>query len=340
MGQYTAGWITVPGKGKRWRTAEGEYLMQRPAGGAEGVFGAIKNAYAGADRVLGGWLPGGGVASPLTQYVQGRPDPRRPERRTLEADIANSLNSAAAFAASARPAVKEAVRNSPGFVREALSTGLNRLPASVNLFGRYYTGLGDEGLEFSKQHKDKLFAMVEKEEGLSPYLIEQHKGQEAMMTEVGPAGLRLNPSQYNDYLAETRSDLKRLQRGDIMFESRAGHRDDVDALGGYGTSLGSAWFTKTPEGGYKTDETYDFAYAGADKKYPVPHGPYPGGMQPRSPSEEMIYGAAETILGRNPEFITGKGATSPASIFGRAVVSKMESDPFKYTLELNRPQYR
>lgn len=291
-----------------------------------------------ADRALGGWLPGGGTASPLTGYIQGRPDLRRPERRTLEGDIARSLNSAAAFAASTRPAVKEAVQNSPDFVRGALSTGLNQLPASVNLFGRYYTGLGDRGLEFSKQYKDKLFGMVKEEEELSPYLIQQHKGQETMMREMGPEGLRLNPSQYNDYLAETRSDLKRLQRGDIMFKSRAGRGDDVDSLGGYGTSLGSAWFTKTPGGGYKTDETYDFVYAGADKKYPVPHGPYLGGVQPLSPSEGMAYGAAQTILGRNPEFIPRKGAGSPEAVFGRAVVSKMESDPFKYTLQLNRPQ--
>ena len=290
-----------------------------------------------ADQYSGGWLPGGGVASPLTGYIQGRPDLRRPERRTLEGDIATSLDSAAALAASTRPAVKEAVQNSPDFVRGLLSTGLNQLPASVNLFGRYYTGLGDKGLEFSKQYKDKLFGMVKEEEKLLPYLLQQQKGQETLMKEEGPAGLRLTTKQYNDYLAETVSDLKRLQKGDIRFSSRAGRKDDMDSLGGYGTSLGSAWFTKTPEGGYETDETYDFNYAGADKKYPVPHGPYFGGMQPPSPSEGMSYSAAQTILGRNPEFLHGKGAGSPESLFGRAIVSKMESDPFKYSLQLKRP---
>lgn len=57
MGLYTAGWITVPGKGKRWRTSDGEYMMQRPAGSAEGVLGTIRNALASADRATGGWLP-------------------------------------------------------------------------------------------------------------------------------------------------------------------------------------------------------------------------------------------------------------------------------------------
>lgn len=290
-----------------------------------------------ADRAVGGWLPGGGYASPLTQYVKNRPDLRDPQKRTLEGDIAGAFNSAASFAASTRPAVKEAVQNSPDFVRGALSTGLNQLPASANLFGRYYTGLGDKGLEFSKQYKDKLFGLVKEEEELAPYIKQHRKGLEALMQETGAAGMRLTPAQYNDALAETRSDLRRLQRGDIMFASRAGSQNDVDSLGGYGTSLGSAWFTKTPQGGYKTNETYDFAYAGADKKSPVPYGPYPQGIHPRRPSENMAYGAAEVLLGRKPPFVSGKGGSSPESILGRAVVAKMESDPFNYTLEVNRP---
>lgn len=69
---YTAGWITVPGKGKRWRTAEGEYLMQRPAGSQPGILQAI-------DRALGGWLPGGGTGNPLStparRAVQALGDP-------------------------------------------------------------------------------------------------------------------------------------------------------------------------------------------------------------------------------------------------------------------------
>ena len=290
-----------------------------------------------ADRATGGWLPGGGVASPLTGYIQGRPDSRRPERRTLEGDIAKSLNSAAAFAASTRPAVKEAVQNSPGFVRGGLSAGLNQLPASVNLFGRYYTGLGDKGLEFSKQYKDKLFGMVEEESKLMPYVLEQIKGTESMMEEMRQADRGPNPRAYNDMLAEIRSDLKRVEKGDIRFGSQAGRNDDTNSLGGYGTSLGAAWFSRTPKGGYKTDETYDFAYAGADKKNPVPYGPYPEAFQVPSPSEGMANAAAESILGRQPKFITGKGASSPEALFGRSIVSKMESDPYKYTLELNRP---
>lgn len=70
MPKYTSGWITVPGKGRRWRTPEGEYLTQRPAGGGlQGVLGALSGAWRQADRAAGGWLPGGGIASPATRIV-------------------------------------------------------------------------------------------------------------------------------------------------------------------------------------------------------------------------------------------------------------------------------
>lgn len=301
------------------------------------ALGQAQRTYKELDRAAGGWLPGGGVASPVTNYVQQRPDFRKPERRTLEGDIAKSLNSTAEFMAATRPAVKKAVHNSPDFAQKMLSTGLNQLPASVNLFGRYYTGLADKGLEFSKQYRDKLFRSVEEESRLMPYALEQLKGFETMFKESRPT-LPVEKTILNDMLANIRSDRKRIEEGDIQFKSRAGSADDVDSLGGLGTSIGAAWFSKTPKGGYKTDETYDFVYAGADKKNPVPLGPYPGAFQPPTSSENMAYMAAQSILGRKSKFATGKGSSSPESMFARAIVSKMESDPFNYTLEINRPQ--
>ena len=71
MGSYAPGWITVPGKGRRWRTSDGTYMNQRPAGSAPGVMDALKGAWGQADRALGGWLPGGGVANPASNVVRG-----------------------------------------------------------------------------------------------------------------------------------------------------------------------------------------------------------------------------------------------------------------------------
>lgn len=63
MGAYSEGWLTVPGKGRRWRTADGQYLLEQPQSATP------QGLWAQADRALGGWLPGGGTASPVTQAV-------------------------------------------------------------------------------------------------------------------------------------------------------------------------------------------------------------------------------------------------------------------------------
>lgn len=118
MGQYTAGWITVPGKGKRWRTADGEYLMRRPAGGMPGIVGSIRDAWRSADEQLGGWLPGGGTASPVSEI----------SRRAKEAS--RSVNPAAIRDKVAIPVLDKGIES-----------GL--LPAAPAMFARYLSGTSE-----------------------------------------------------------------------------------------------------------------------------------------------------------------------------------------------------
>lgn len=51
--------------------------FNRFAGQAAGVLGVIKGALKNADQAVGGWLPGGGVASPLTRATQSVTPSRR-----------------------------------------------------------------------------------------------------------------------------------------------------------------------------------------------------------------------------------------------------------------------
>jgi hypothetical protein len=60
-GRYTPGWITVPGKGRKWRTAEGEYKDRRPV-----------------SDVIMGWSQG---AIDNSDYVQGMGDVNIPNSR-------------------------------------------------------------------------------------------------------------------------------------------------------------------------------------------------------------------------------------------------------------------
>ena len=66
---YTEGWITVPGRGRRWRDTKGNYYIQQP-GAAQSftkkLAGSVAVGWREADKRLGGLLPGGGVPGPLT----------------------------------------------------------------------------------------------------------------------------------------------------------------------------------------------------------------------------------------------------------------------------------
>jgi hypothetical protein len=66
---YTEGWITVPGKGRRWRDTKGNYYMQQPGAApsfTKKLAGSVAAGWREADKRLGGVLPGGGVPGPLT----------------------------------------------------------------------------------------------------------------------------------------------------------------------------------------------------------------------------------------------------------------------------------
>lgn len=65
---YSEGWITVPGKGKRWRDSSGKFYLQRPAG-SQSFFNALGGAYRALDRRAGGILPGGGTGNAASSAV-------------------------------------------------------------------------------------------------------------------------------------------------------------------------------------------------------------------------------------------------------------------------------
>lgn len=110
---YSEGWITVPGKGRRWRTSAGEYMMQRPA--ATPFFSnALRSVYQGAAEALGGL------------------------QRTREAALKTADRMAGGLLPLGEP-ISPAV--------------LNRMPLEVNLGYRYMSGMGNRDLELSDEFK-------------------------------------------------------------------------------------------------------------------------------------------------------------------------------------------
>jgi hypothetical protein len=314
---YPAGWITVPGKGRRWRTAEGEYKMQRPAGGRPGVLGAIRSTWSEADRRLGGWLPGGGTASPLTRARQ------EGERRMAgQIELATQRQSAGYVEPSGRLAKYGPIVNAAGAAVEARANPLlvamgsseevekisnhyrsnpestNKYDLNTNLFLRYLSGVGKDGLRLSPEHGRAILSSIEES---------RDKGNNKQNQQLKGELESLWPGS-----------SKRLERGEtpVYF---GGFSDspmpspntipwDKDGRGELRNSLGSFWATPKKNGGYLIDqEEYDFSYASDEKGGNAGHRRLAGQQMGLSPRE-----------------------------IGMRIVSAGHGKPFSYSLEIDK----
>ena len=289
-----------------------------------------------------------------------------PSQRTFEEDLANIVDMGVGAAAKARPYLKKFVQNLGEGQRNMLGSVMNQLPTSVNLLGRYYTGLKDENLEFSDRYKQNLGSMVQQADALSGterFRLRQQE-QDALFAikdaeknlaklkageqlpippylgrPLTEADMRYQREMNNHRLAQYRGMLRKMDEGKIIFATQAG-TDKGNPLESTGTSLGSAYFTKNPDGTYSTTEDYDFRYADADRKRKPIQGPVDAKTEykkPDRPSLGMVRQAVETFLGRRKDDVPGysmkdiAGAAAVTDI-GRSLVSRFEDDPFTYTL--------
>lgn len=277
-------------------------------------------------KVFGGLLPGG-AATPIGaafQNIKG-PQPNPNQRRT-----AAVLDATAGVIAGVQPMVEKIVKNAPASTRSVVSSGLNKLPFSANLFGRYFTGLNAEGLEIPETITKDIEGTLKRFN--RPKAIKEAKTSadnfENMLNAI-KAGTYKSPMGtqiVNDTVAQLKSDVTRMEKGDIPYFSYMG-TSNKNPLTSPATSVGSAWFSQVP-GGYQAQETYDFVYGGADKYA----GPFKG-IPELTPSQSM----ALTAVSRNPLFNTAPGvsaAESPITNFGRAVVSKIKPKSFDYVINV------
>jgi len=319
---------------------------------ASSFFGGLQRfagqAYGSLDRFVGGVLPGGAdssiigkskpyferpdVQSVINKMPQGTPFSPTVFSSPFEKNLGKVIDTAASGIAGARPVVQSMLSSPP--LRETTSSVLNQLPVSANLFGRYFTGIGSQGLKLPQSFiQDTGNAVRSSAAGIT----ELKKRFEVQRSQAEGNLSRIKEGQHigvdyktvNDSLAEIKSFQNKLNQGYVPVETAYSSKD-TNPLTSLGTSLGRALFKPTDKGGWKTEEKYDFAYGGADKTTTTKQNEL-------LPSQEYSELTASALLDR---FVKNKvpgirGASgSPAALFGRAVVSKMNPDSFEYDINI------
>ena len=301
----------------------------------------VGRGYGQIDKnIFGGLLPGG-AATPIGAALQNWTPPKGIEPIPASTRrLGSVLDATAGAIAGAQPLVERTIKASPDPVQGVIASGLNALPFSVNLFGRYYTGLGDRNLQIpesaTKGIKEILDASVvntgkrikETQSFINNYssMLKDAKAGKLLVPPGAPSGaLPLSSQMLNDMLAEEKSKLNRIKQGDIPFDAYA--TTDTNPLTSPATSLGMLWFSPEKEG-YAAKEKYDFAYGAADAKEPA--GPNLG--PDITPSQNLILGQMLTGI---PGVQRPVGANfNQITDFGRAVVSKMPDKSFEYLINI------
>ena len=293
----------------------------------------VNRGYGQVDKnVFGGLLPGG-AATPIGGAFQRSGIPKDQQPSNFDRRKASLIDAAATEIAKAQPTVERTVQAAPPVVQQMVSKGLNALPFSANLFGRYYTGMGASGLEIPETMTKQVGQAIDNPGYFKKTLsdsIEEEKNLNAILNNPNAAGMN-EPSMRkyaNDVLAETRSRIKRMQAGDVPYSPYAtqGQRNPLTSPS---TSFGNVWFSPSKDG-YSANEKYDFVYGAADQKVPMVQ--LPGGIAQLDPSQEAAFTSAVGLQG--PQGMIPAASAHPLTFFGRSIVMKMPDKSFTYPINI------
>ena len=293
----------------------------------------VNRGYGQVDKnVFGGLLPGG-AATPIGGAFQRSGIPKDQQPSNFDRRKASLIDAAATEIAKAQPTVERTVQAAPPVVQQMVSKGLNALPFSANLFGRYYTGMGASGLEIPETMTKQVGQAIDNPGYFKKILsdsIEEEKNLNAILNNPNAAGMN-EPSMRkyaNDALAETRSRIKRMQTGDVPYSPYAtqGQRNPLTSPS---TSFGNVWFSPSKDG-YSANEKYDFVYGAADQKVPMVQ--LPGGIAQLDPSQEAAFTSAVGLQG--PQGMIPAASAHPLTFFGRSIVMKMPDKSFTYPINI------
>lgn len=228
-----------------------------------------------ADRALGGWLPGGGTASPITRASQqAQRDLDERVRRRIEmrdapagtpgrfADKGQLMNALQATVdAGANPlglvyGNKDDVSKVASFYKTNPDLQ-NQYDLNTNMMLRYLSGTGAEGLKIDRKVGQQLYSDIKEQERL-------FRDPEYRSEQINSP---FNPSYIKPNLLQGNTPVFYGGVSDSPFPHEAQLPTDIGERWQLDKSLGSYWAKPNEKnGGYTVDERYNFGYAPVNKE--------------------------------------------------------------------------
>lgn len=237
----------------------------------QNLLNIVRAKYKEADKATGGWLPGGGVASPLTRAKQeGERKMAKQIRRQSEqyvgqpgrfASQGQLLNAIRATTqAGANPVLvalgnPKAVEKVSKYYAQYPETQ-NEFDLNTNMFLRYLSGTGADGLKIAPEVGKQLYSDIKQRE--QQFLNPQYR--ESIISNP------INPAYIKQGLLAGRTPVyyggssEAIVPQKTLLPTDKGERWQLDR------SLGSYWAEPTDDGYAIKNERYNFGYAPVNKE--------------------------------------------------------------------------
>jgi hypothetical protein len=239
----------------------------------------VNQKYKEADKATGGWLPGGGTASPLTRYKQeGEQRMAEQMRRQAEQYVGQPgrlagkgqlVNAILATAQAGTDPVSVALgdKKAIGKVSNYYSQypGMqNEFDLNTNMFLRYISGTGAEGLKIAPEVGKQLYSDIQQQE---------QKFRDPQYREMQISPFSQNPRYIKENLLKGRIPVYYGGVADTAISNV--HQSQLPINKGerwqLQNSLGAHWADPSENGYTIKGEKYNFVYApvekGGDEKF-------------------------------------------------------------------------
>ena len=237
---------------------------------AQGFAKEVAQKYGEADKSLGGWLPGGGVASPLTRAKQeGEREMAAQIRRQSEQYVGQPgrfagqgqlLNAVRATIQAGTNPVSVALGNSKAVEKVSKYYAQypemqNEFDLNTNMFLRYLSGTGADGLKIAPEVGKQIYSDIKQRE--QQILNPQYR--ESIISNP------INPAYIKQGLLAGRTPVYYGGSSEAIVPQKELLPTDKGERWQLNRSLGSFWAEPTDNGYAIKNEPYDFGYAPVNK---------------------------------------------------------------------------